>query len=651
VLLKATESTSRVRRAFEDPGLLACAAIGLALLGFSLSVNFPKVAYGFQSDEATYYSLGHSLARDLDFAFERQDLTRVWEEFPTGPEGIFLKRGKDVSLALSGTFPFVEWVKREDQDRDRLYYGKAYIYPLAAAPFVWLFGTNGFLVLHAVLTIANLAAAYLFLAARSSPVAALCYALMFFAASVAPVYYVWLTPDYFNLSLVLYGLFLWCYKEVAPAAVASPAGSRWLRAPASDIAAAVILGIATFSKPLNILLILPVVGLAAWRRQWMRGIAVGLTFGGVVTVLFLINVAITGEFNYQGGDRKTFYGGSGFPFQTDTATFETTGLDRATDRVPVEVLFNRDAFLSVLRHNLLYFTLGRHTGLVPYFFPGVLSLGLFLLLKRPRPRWQWLVAGTVILSALGLILYMPFTYSGGGGPVGNRYFLSFYPLFLFLTPPLSSPVSALVGLAMGGLFTAQLVLNPFFASFYPAQHPKSGPYRLLPVELTLVNDLPVNVTPSRAKQPLAGEPPITAYFMDDNAYNREGDWFWVRGESRAEIVVRAPARLLPDGRYESLVIERFRAEVRSGPVSNWVTVTTNGGRQDVQMGPGETQVMIVNAGGGLPYRPIPGQPTNYVYLVSVRSATGFIPLFTTGSRDNRFLGAMVRLVPEYRAGG
>ena len=43
------------------------------------TVDFPKVAIGFQSDEATYYTLAHSLARDGDFTYERRDLVRVWE--------------------------------------------------------------------------------------------------------------------------------------------------------------------------------------------------------------------------------------------------------------------------------------------------------------------------------------------------------------------------------------------------------------------------------------------------------------------------------------------------------------------------------------------------------------------------------------------
>ena len=52
------------------------------LLAIALTIDVPKSARGFKGDEATYYSLAHSLARDFDFTFERQDLIRVWEDFP-----------------------------------------------------------------------------------------------------------------------------------------------------------------------------------------------------------------------------------------------------------------------------------------------------------------------------------------------------------------------------------------------------------------------------------------------------------------------------------------------------------------------------------------------------------------------------------------
>jgi hypothetical protein len=138
-------------------GPIGTLLVGVALLGFALSVDFPRAAHGFKGDEATYYTLSYSLARDYDFAFTRADLLRVWDEFPTGPEGIFLKRGRHIGLHRTAGFPWLRpgWTS----DGDRLYYGKSFIYPLVAAPFVKVAGTNGFLVLHALLLTACFAAA------------------------------------------------------------------------------------------------------------------------------------------------------------------------------------------------------------------------------------------------------------------------------------------------------------------------------------------------------------------------------------------------------------------------------------------------------------------------------------------------------------
>ena len=74
-------------------GASTTAAIGIVLTAWALSVDFAKASSGFAGDAATYYTLGHSLAHDLDFEYRRDDLVRVWKEFPSGPEGIFLKRG------------------------------------------------------------------------------------------------------------------------------------------------------------------------------------------------------------------------------------------------------------------------------------------------------------------------------------------------------------------------------------------------------------------------------------------------------------------------------------------------------------------------------------------------------------------------------
>ena len=84
-------------------------------------------------------------------------------------------------------------------------------------------------------------------------------------------------PEIFNFTLVLLAYFLWLYKEVAPA-------SRLAR-PWTDIAAAVLLGIGTYSKPLPIaVLVAPLVLLAWLRRRWLHGFMLGAVAVAVARV-------------------------------------------------------------------------------------------------------------------------------------------------------------------------------------------------------------------------------------------------------------------------------------------------------------------------------------------------------------------------------
>lgn len=636
------------------PGVLVAAILGIVLLTFAVSVDFPKAnGGGFKGDEATYYVLGHSLARDGDFTYERKDLQRVWEEF-SGPQGIFLKRGKAIDIQGSRQFPFVRWVKLDDpQSETRLYFSKSYIYPLVAAPFIVLFGTNGFLVLHALLLSLDFLVIYLFLYARTkSNWAALPLAGAFLFASLIPVYFVWLTPELFNFSLALYALFFWSYGEAGGAAWGAKA----------DYLAAVLLGVLIFSKPTHAPLLFPLVALAASRRQWKRALITAAACGAVTAALFAANVAITGEFNYQGGDRKTFYHYTGFPFANTWETYDRIGPVRGREDIMVgDVLANRHSF-TVFRHNLLYFVVGRYAGLVPYFFPGVLAAAMFIL-SRQLQRWQWLVTATLVGAVLMHILLWPYTWNGGGGPVGSRYFLAFYPLFLFLTPASAGLGAALIGLSVGGLFTAQIVLNPFYSSINPGEHAKSGPLRLLPIELTLIRDLPVAQNVERTMRPLGGSPPVWAFFPDDNAFNTEAVppvptpcsndcWFWVKGKHRADVVLRAPVLGAGGTTWLTKAISRLTIEIRNSGKPNRVTVSTGNDSRTLDMSPGEMKLIVLGVPAGVPFqRDV--QPTSYLYTLSVSTTNGFVPFLDDpctrpcGDRDSRYLGAMIHVVPEY----
>ena len=70
------------------PGLIL-AAVFLCIYGtLALSIDVPQARRGLQSDEATYYMMGLSLVHDGDLSYRKEDLVRVWREFPTGPAGV-----------------------------------------------------------------------------------------------------------------------------------------------------------------------------------------------------------------------------------------------------------------------------------------------------------------------------------------------------------------------------------------------------------------------------------------------------------------------------------------------------------------------------------------------------------------------------------
>ncbi len=375
-----------------------------------------------------------------------------------------------------------------------------------------------------------------------------------------------------------------------------------------------------------------------------------MIFGVTVVSLFALNVIITGDLNYQGGDRNTFYGGAGtgFPFQTPQSVFVSNSA-RATNAVPWEVLINRDALFSVFPRNLIYFTFGRHTGLVPYFFPGALSLLLFLFARGTRARRSsgsrrcrsWPRRSRCCSTCRSRI-------RAAAGPIGNRYFLGFYPLLLFVTPPLVSLRPALAAMAIGGLFTAQLVLNPFYVSFHPAEHMKRGAYPLAPRRAVAV-ERPADERDAGEGASAAGghAADFGVFPRRQRLHARRGVVLGARRVDRRNRAPRAGAPVKEDGSYESLRLKHIVVEARAGDVANEVVVKSATNRSQARLEPQSTATLTVRVGGGLPYKPVPGLPTNYVYLISIRSKTGFFPLFSSGSRDNRFLGAMIRITPAY----
>lgn len=607
------------------PGLILAAAILIVYGSLAVSIDFPRVSHGIHSDEATYYMMGHSLAQDGDLTYRKADLVRVWREFPSGPTGLFLKKGTDIlDAGLMRRPPFVWLRTQNDPDQSRLFFGKSFAYPLAAAPFVKLFGTNGFLVLNAILMSLVVLCSFLFLHARMPASTAALLAGAFVLVSIVPVYFVWIEPDVFNFAAGLLAYFCWLYKEVVPPSHITRR-TAWLTTGRSDLLAALLLGIATFSKPWSALLFPPIAVWLLYRRRLGHAIATSIVFLAVTVGFFAVNMAISGDWNYQGGgaNRATFYWE--FPFQTEKSGFNV-GAERARDEALGHIIFNRSVFLTNLVHNFAWFFIGRFAGLVPYFFPAVFALIAFLAAVRRRPLWQYFVFAAALGQILTFIISVPYTWNGGGGSIGNRYFMGAYGAFLFLIPPISRPLVAMVPWAVGALFTASLILNPFAASFQPGNHAKSGPFRWLPAELTLVENWPINNQTDRVRVRYGENPWFQIYFLDDDAYRDADGTFWVRGESEAEFLIKI------DRPMKKVVL---RVSAGPEPVSSIASLGRR--KQRIALQPGEEQTISFDLDDGYPYQ---GQWP--VWVVSVSASRGFVPIFYERSTDTRFLGVRVK---------
>jgi hypothetical protein len=205
---------------------------------------------------------------------------------------------------------------------------------------------------------------------------------------------------------------------------------------------------------------------------------------------------------------------------------------------------------------------------------------------------------------------------------------------LFVLPPMHSLAAAFAPWMIGGLFVAPMVLNPFVASFHSEDNAKSGPLRLLPVELTLVNDLPVNNEAERARLWFGdigkGDPGFLIYFLDDNAYGREPDKsFWTRGGARAEFIIKTDKP-----------IRRATLTLTAGPVATDVHLTIDRRSQDVHLEAGETRDVTFSMPPGLPYEK---EVQALAWTASAFSSAGFTPIFfDPKSSDSRYLGVRVR---------
>lgn len=605
-------------------GLLGIGAVAARLL------DVPAIAGKHKGDEATFVLMTLSLVHDGDLEYRQEDYTRFVATMGHKPDGLFVKRGWIVSPQVQGAWPFLRWTREPLATTEGLEYGKAFLFAVVAAPFVWALGLGGFWFLNVVLLVGFTACAIAFARARIGRTAGAILGVAFVWTTIAPVYLVWLTPEILNLTCIGIGYFLWLYKVVHPDAPAIWRG-RW-----TDAAAALLIGVATFSKPPNAPLIAPLICWWVWQREWKPLVCGILLFALGSAGNFGINALITGELNYQGGDRRTYY--SEFPFEAPQYQFDAAGNTMATVEANDDGRLEESHLWPLLEENVPDFFLGQSAGFVPYFFPAALIGGLFLWRWRQATVWQWLVFVAVTGIAAILLVLAPYSWSGGGGPVGNRYYLSIYPAWLFLLPTGVRISHSVLAGAVGLLALGPALVSPLAASREPWTIGDRWPLRLLRAELAVLDDSPVRLSMSRGRIPYHIEEFVYLYYLDAHSYSPEPaggvpgaptDGFWIAGGTSARIVVRSGQQ--PLSRLELTVSSRL---------ANEFSFDINGQGSRVDLAPDQRAVFQLTPTASF-HHPERG----YYYVLTMKTADGFVPSDDDAtSQDTRNLGVFVKPV-------
>jgi hypothetical protein len=611
---------------------LCLALIVGGLCALALLTDLPRLSSGtFWGDSATYYTAAWSLAEDGDLRWEARDALRVRREFAAGAQGVFLKRSSGGFERAEG-FP---WLRTVPDTQPLIYFAKPYTYPVLAAPFLKLFGTRGLLLVNALALGLAIVLAYLELRRQASAAAALATATALVLPTVATAYLFWPSPEATGLGLLALALFAWRRGFITTSAI--------------------LFGIALYSKPPNVLVAAPLgllplftAGLA-WPRRVLEMLRRGAIVVASAAVCYGLTMAVTGEWNYQGGrERKTFYGV--LPYEQHGVTFGNSGIWMSTNQLGPRVEGKDEVALSQgsepprtaqeLRANFIanlgYFWSGRFGGIVAYFLPFAAAVLLFLV-AGPRSAAGSVALAGFVLSWLAYLWQIPDNWYGGSGTLGNRYFLNVLPLAVYFVPAGREWLVAAAGV-VSLAFTAPILLAPVHHAMDPGDHAKHGLFRRLPAELSMLNDLAIFGEPWRKKRPVGdteGDPkrPGSAdpsayylYFTDDGAYGREEysgvTGFWLRGGAPGEVLVRA---LEP--------VTRMTVRVTGGPVGDAVTIAVDGAARQVTLASGESRDLAFAPGRGFPYK------DTFVYVMKVRSTLGgALP-----GGDGRSLGAFVSI--------
>ena len=577
---------------------LALLALSALLLIFPLTLGKPGLPPTLKADEPAYFLMGLSLARDGDLTVEAKDIDRLFDDFPYPPIRNLIVMTED------------GW--------NTVVYSKPLVYSLFAAPFAHLFGANGFLFFNQMMVVAMIWMGTLYLRRFNSDGLSVLFSTCFVLLSVGYAYAFWIHPEIFNMAAVCLACF---------AAFRATEATRGWAAPAWIALSGVAMALAGYSKPIyapiGVLLLL-----LAWRAARWRGIA-GLAAGGglVAVVVVWLAVSLQGPMSpYLGGHQRralSICEPGAVPVRA--APLPTVAADRdggggAPARARRAPKRRNWGFLlgkpligpRQFFENVRYFLWGRHTGFLLYLPFGALCI-LLLALEAPRDGPRWVLLGTLTAIAAYTLLYIPINWQGGGGFVGNRYFVGVYPAFLFLLNRIRPSSLVVPTTAVASLFLIPILATPFGKSVaFPTMqaHVRNVPYRYFPLEFSLKN------VPGYRKERVFGGRFIV---RKDQALVRDR-LLWLRGGDRVEVWYEVGEPL-----------KRPVFLVKSHADDNDIEIRVNGTRKRIDHAAKDVMHRIELADIEPTRSRVAGENKSYIYKFVVESKRGAIQIYTQHS--------------------
>lgn len=449
---------------------LVLGCLSLLLVLYPLAIPVQGLPVTLKGDEPAYYLAALSLARDGDLLCETRDLHRLFDGFPHLPvENVIL-------MSLDG------W--------QTIYFGKPVIYSALAAPFAALFESRGMVAFNMAMFVGMIWMGYFYLRRSNPDGLSAFFSASFFLISVAFTYVFWLHTEVLNMFAIMACLYFAATDEDR---AGSPLLARLFGGAVRPVWSGAALALAVYNKPMLAAMAVPALFLFV-RRRGMRSVAPW------AAALLLALGAQAGFAWAMTGTATPYLGSSrvGFriddpdkleqvvaPFQQPVVVDENTSSWNWLARIP-------NPYPRMLLENAGYFLIGRHTGLFVYMPFSLICLILFLLHDR-RSAFRWLLVASLAGVAVFFLIWIYFNWHGGGGFVGNRYFVNLYPAFLFLVPKVRPVWLLAVGYALGGLFLTPIV---FFGYGMPVPFPtlqahvRGAAYQLLPQELSLARQVP-----------------------------------------------------------------------------------------------------------------------------------------------------------------